>query len=327
MHVTRFLALSVFSSAVPTLPQSSGIYNPFLPLDTKPEIVLNDTKPQIVLRKVKPELEVMLEGIMQLLAQYLSTEECSKLTNPLIACAEGAMENTKDILDNVLGEQRLTSSNRDKLRDAILIRMYEYQVNRIQRYGFHIYLCLLLFTSFRTSVSSPPRPSRAPSVASSAIDPVIQAKKELASNSGNKANNILSVKHTVRTFKSRTSQGSFTYFNCQSPNTLDQPPTLSRKLEAGDLFFHDNTTTKDKQVWLFNQHSLWQDISAEWKAQDLIIHPAKSDRVLTTKRDGSPNWILKVSLEAKKRRGTSAARALNASASATSVNVSSDDSE
>ncbi|KAJ7717323.1 hypothetical protein B0H16DRAFT_1799325 [Mycena metata] len=254
-------------SAVPTLPQSSGIYNPFLPMDTKAkaEIVLNDpkAKAQIVLHEVKPELEVMLEGIMQLLAQHLSTEECSKLTNRLVVCAEGAMENTKDILDNLLGEQRLTSSNRDNLRDAILIRMYEYQANRIQR----------------TSVSSPPRPSRAPSVASSAtFGPVIQAKKEPASSSGNQANNILSVTHTVRTFKSRTSQGSFTYFSCQSPNTLDQPPTLSRKLEVGDLFFHDNTTTKDKQVWLFNRHSSWQDISAEWKAQDLIIHPAKSDQ-------------------------------------------------
>lgn len=299
-------------------------------MDTKAkaEIVLNDpkAKAQIVLHEVKPELEVMLEGIMQLLAQHLSTEECSKLTNRLVACAEGAMENTKDILDNLLGEQRLTSSNRDKLRDAILIRMYEYQANRIQRYGVCIYLCLLLFTSFRTSVSSPPRPSRAPSVASSAtFGPVIQAKKEPASSSGNQANNILSVTHTVRTFKSRTSQGSFTYFSCQSPNTLDQPPTLSRKLEVGDLFFHDNTTTKDKQVWLFNRHSSWQDISAEWKAQDLIIHPAKSDRVLTTKGDGSPNWILRVSLEAKKRRGILAAHALNTSA--TSVNASSDDSE
>ena len=143
--------------------------------------------------------------------------------------------------------------------------------------------------------------------ASSSSSHVPHVKQEhLDVKTVNQEYNTLSVDSKGRSFTSQSSSGSFTYHMTMAAYNLDKPATPSVPVQRGDIYIHVNTEPPEsRQVWLFNKHKTWEDISDSWEDGDLIVHPEFSDRVLNIRADQTPNWILRSSLKSNRAKSAS----------------------
>ena len=66
---------------------------------------------------------------------------------------------------------------------------------------------------------------------------------------------------------------------------MAEPPPVPAV--AGHLYIHTNMSTMVRQVWFYDANACW--VAATDRAK--IAHPTLSDRVLSIRSDGTPNWI------------------------------------
>jgi len=83
---------------------------------------------------------------------------------------------------------------------------------------------------------------------------------------------------------------------------IDTPPAVHEPT-VGDLYVHTNIDTETRQIWLYQHGGVWQNIDVQRKT----YHPAIHDRVLSVRRDGTPNWITGASYVTMKGRKKKAA--------------------
>jgi hypothetical protein len=91
-----------------------------------------------------------------------------------------------------------------------------------------------------------------------------------------------------RAFKaSNNSQGDTIWMTTASNKDLPNPPEPTQDDEPGVIYIHWNTKSNTLQVWLLGNEKQWAAIQIGAKVQ----HPMFSDRYLTIRLNGTPNWI------------------------------------
>ncbi|KAJ7150587.1 hypothetical protein C8R43DRAFT_1128054 [Mycena crocata] len=248
---------------------------------------------------VDSELTATLVLVEDLLAQnYLPQSTVDELTKQLRKCAQGAMTETKQTIEDLLKPLSLNEHQHKTLNDSILMRIYDYQVardggqlgtptssNRIPSSRPSARVRGANTTS--PNQTSTRRPSSIPENASSAGLPTKIEVKVTEEGFGD-----LDIAAHERGFESRSSKGSFTFYNSTSHSILHQPPTISTTLRMGDIWIHTNTLVTGRQVWVYSNKAIWTDISEFWENGVKFIHPTIADRYLQKRNDGSPNWVL-----------------------------------
>ena len=80
-------------------------------------------------------------------------------------------------------------------------------------------------------------------------------------------------------------RGSTIWYTTESHADVVEPPAVPAV--AGHIYVHTNISTMIRQVWFYDANARWVAVVDETK----IAHPTLSDRVLSIRSDGTPNWI------------------------------------
>ena len=97
--------------------------------------------------------------------------------------------------------------------------------------------------------------------------------------------------------------GSTTWYSTRSMRDIDAPPAVHEPT-IGDLYVHTNIDTEARCVWLYQDGGVWQRIDLQKK----IHHPNLQGRVLSMRKDGTPNWVTGASYITMKGRKERAIR-------------------
>ena len=81
---------------------------------------------------LNPELDVLLDGLKDILEQKLLKPRVDKLMVPLRTCAEGDMGLTQETIKSLLQEEPLGTGDRTTLVDGVVNRIYNYQLSHNQ---------------------------------------------------------------------------------------------------------------------------------------------------------------------------------------------------
>ena len=87
-----------------------------------------------------------------------------------------------------------------------------------------------------------------------------------------------------RTFSSGP-RGTTIWYTTESHTDVLAPPAVPAV--AGHIYVHTNMTTTVRQMWLYDASARWIVVTDQMK----VAHPTLSDRVLSIRSDGTPNWV------------------------------------
>lgn len=82
------------------------------------------------------------------------------------------------------------------------------------------------------------------------------------------------------------SPGVTAWYTTSSTQDITSPPPEITP-EIGELHVHHNRVTDIHQVWLYGADHQWKSVTE----QEKVCHPAISDRMLSMRANGTPNWI------------------------------------
>ncbi|KAF8179250.1 hypothetical protein K438DRAFT_1768972 [Mycena galopus ATCC 62051] len=269
-------------------------------------------------------LDVVLEGIADILSQKVEPLHVTRLVEQLRACAKGPPGNTKQFVANLLDtlDYPLTPRDRSNLRDVSTLRIQEFQAAEVE-----IQPSAIVVSSRPRNL--PPMPAassrnrRAPSVSdlNRSSTPPISNISSRGSGSFTRAPSTVrfveepnpigvQILSHHRTFgvAGSNSRGAFTYYRSESMSDLDSPPNFTEQsLGRGDIYLHDNTVQGTTQAWVFCEGNKWVTITDAWNTGGSLhcVHPDFPDRVLTVRSDDTPNWIRATSFRRPKLKRAS----------------------
>ncbi|KAF9790992.1 hypothetical protein BJ322DRAFT_1170923 [Thelephora terrestris] len=106
---------------------------------------------------------------------------------------------------------------------------------------------------------------------------------------------LIPFKHD-RTFSS--GRGTTTWYSTESSGEVHSPPSGLR-VEAGELYIHKDLSNGSFQTWLFDVDGHWRRVRTDGPK---VSHPIFSERSLSLRSDGTPNWAASVRFAAAHTR-------------------------
>jgi hypothetical protein len=92
-----------------------------------------------------------------------------------------------------------------------------------------------------------------------------------------------------RPFGSTSGSGYTVWYFSQSDSSIQSPPVVPQS-EPGHLYVHFDTTTRTHQYWMLAGSGQWETVA---KGAE---YPHNHGRVLSTRSNGEPSWVLRATV-------------------------------